>query len=102
MDRKEMWYSLNKVTGSNKNQGSPVQIQDGKRLVTNLKKIATKFNTFFVSIGSKAVGKLPSVSNNASMKHECGTQNESQDLWGLQTTEYSTVMEILNTQVLRY
>ena len=50
-----------------------------------------------MSIGCKAVEKLPSVSKNAWMKYECGTQNESQDLWGLQTTEYSTVVEILNT-----
>ena len=53
---KDMWRSLNSVIGPNNQGGSPFQVNDGKRLVSEPKSVATKFNKFFVAIGSKVAG----------------------------------------------
>ena len=44
---KDMWRSLNSVIGPNNQGGSPFQVNDGKRLVSEPKSVATKFNKFF-------------------------------------------------------
>ena len=44
---KDMWHSLNSVIGSNNQGGSPFQVHDGKRLVSEPKSVATKLNKFF-------------------------------------------------------
>lgn len=59
---KVLWRSLNSVIGSNKQEGSPFQVHDGKRLVSEPKSSATKFNKFFAAIGSKVAGGLNPVS----------------------------------------
>ena len=51
-DLKEHWRSLNYVVGSKKDCGSPLHIQDGKRLLLEPKEVATKFNRFFATIGA--------------------------------------------------
>jgi len=56
---KVLWRSLNSVIGSNKQEGSPFQVHDGKRLVSEPKSAATKFNKFFAAIGSKVAGRNP-------------------------------------------
>ena len=53
---KDMWHSLNSVIGSNNQGGSPLQVHDGKRLVSEPKSVATKLNKFFAAIGSKVAG----------------------------------------------
>ena len=53
---KDTWRSLNSVIGPNNQEGSPFQVHDGKRLVSEPKSVATKFNKFFVAIGSKVAG----------------------------------------------
>ena len=62
---KDMWRSLNSVIGSNKQGGSPFQVHDGKRLVSEPKRVAIKFNKFFAAIGSKVAGGLNPVSKDA-------------------------------------
>ena len=52
----DMWHSLNSVIGSNNQGGSPFQVHDGKRLVSEPKSVATKLNKFFAAIGSKVAG----------------------------------------------
>ena len=52
-DLKEHWRSLNYVVGSKKDCGSPLHVQDGKHLLLELKEVATKFNRFFGTIGTK-------------------------------------------------
>ena len=51
-DLKERWRSLNSVVGSKQDCGSPLQVQDGKRLLLEPKEVATKFNRFFATIGA--------------------------------------------------
>ena len=51
-DVKERWRSLNSVVGSKQDFGSPLQVQDGKRLLLEPKEVATKVNRFFATIGA--------------------------------------------------
>jgi len=53
------------VIGSNNQGGSPLQVHDGKRLVSEPKSVATKFNKLFAAIGSKVAGRLNPVSKDA-------------------------------------
>ena len=50
---KVMWRSLNSVIGSNNQGGSPFQVHDGKRLVSEPKSVATKFNKFLLPLAAK-------------------------------------------------
>ena len=98
---KDMWRSLNSVIGSNKQGGSPFQVHDGKRLVSEPKSVATKFNKFFAAIGSKVAGQLNPVSKDVWKKYEtvkeANKQSDIESTWDLQRVEQKTVQRILHS-----
>ena len=96
-----MWRSLNSVIGSKKDGGSLFQVQDGKRLLSEPKDVATKFNKVFATIGSKIAGKLCRVSRDAWQKYEPKKQTDSRDSWDLQRVGRKTVLQILHSMKAR-
>ena len=98
---KDMWRSLNSVIGSNNQGGSPFQVNDGKRLVSEPKSVATKFNKFFAAIGSKVASRLRPVSKDAWKKYEtvreANKQGDIESTWDLQRVEQKTVQRILHS-----
>ena len=98
---KDMWRSLNSVIGSNNQGGSPFQVHDGKRLVSEPKSVATKFNKFFAAIGSKVAGRLNPVSKDAWKKYEtvkeANKKSGIESTWDLQRVEQKTVQRILHS-----
>ena len=79
------------MIGSNKQGGSPFQVHDGKRLVSEPKRVATKFNKFFAAIGSKVAGRLNPVSKDAWKKYEtvkeANKKSDIESTWDLQRVE---------------
>lgn len=98
---KDMWRSLNSVIGSNNQGGSPFQVNDRKRLVSEPKSVATKFNKFFAATGSKVAGRLCPVSKDAWKKYEtvreANKQGDIESAWDLQWVEQKTVQRILHS-----
>ena len=98
---KDLWRSLNSVIDSNNQGGSPFQVHDGKRLVSEPKSVATKFNKFFAAIGSKVAGRLRPVSKDAWKKYETekegNKQGDIESTWDLQRVEQKTVQRILHS-----
>jgi len=98
---KVLWRSLNSVIGSNKQEGSPFQVHDGKRLVSEPKSAATKFNKFFAAIGSKVARRLNPVSKDAWKKYEtvkeANNQSDIESTWDLQRVRQKTVQRILHS-----
>ena len=98
---KDMWRSLNSVIGPNNQGGSPFQVNDGKRLVSEPKSVATKFNKFFAAIGGKVAGRLCPVSKDAWKKYEtvreANKQGDIESPWDLQRVEQKTVQRILHS-----
>ena len=58
---KEMWRSLNSVLG-NKKENLACQVQDGERIISEPKAVASKFNKFFATTGCCIAQKLGSTS----------------------------------------
>ena len=89
------------MIGSNKQGSSPFQVHDGKRLVSEPKSVATKFNKFFAAIGSKVAGRLNPVSKVAWKKYEtvkeANKQSDIESTWDLQRVEQKTVQRILHS-----
>ena len=54
---KETWCTLNSVLG-NKKENLTFQVQDGKRIISEPKAVASKFNKFFATIGCHIAKKL--------------------------------------------
>ena len=79
--------------------GSPFQVHDGKRLVSEPQSVATKFNKFFAAIGSKVAGRLRPVSKDAWNKYEAvkeaNKQSDHESTWDIQRVEHKTVQRIL-------
>ena len=98
---KDMWHSLNSVIGSNNQGGSPFQVHDGKRLVSEPKSVATKSNKFFAAIGSKVVDRLHPVSKDAWKKYEtvkeANKQSDIKSTLDFQRVEQNTVQSILHS-----
>lgn len=98
---KDMWRSLNSVIGSNNQWGSPFQVHDEKRLVSEPKSVATKFNKFFAAIGSKVAGRLRPVSKDARKKYETVKEENKQSyiksIVDFQRVEQNTVQSILHS-----
>ena len=80
-DLKERRRSLNFVVGSKKDCSSPLQVQDGKRLLLEPKEVATKFNRFFATIGAKITGHLPPVDTDAWKKYEPARKCDDREPW---------------------
>ena len=87
-DLKEHWRSLNYVVGSKKDCGSPLRVQDGKHLLLEPKEVATKFNRFFGTIGTKIAGHLPPVDTDAWKKYELERKCDDREPWHLQQAGY--------------
>jgi len=64
-DPKERWRSLNTIIGFNNVRGSSLYLQDGKHLLSKPKEVATKFNRFFATIGTKVASQLSHVPSDA-------------------------------------
>ena len=94
-DLKERWRSLNSVVGSKQDFGSPLQVQDGKRLLLEPKEVATKFNRFFATIGTKIAGHLPPVDTDAWKKYELERKCDDREPRDFQQVGYKIVEEIL-------
>ena len=83
-DLKERWRSLNSVVGSKQDFGSPLQVQDGKRLLLEPKEVATKVDRFFATIGTKIAGHLPPVDTDAWKKYELERKCDDREPWDFQ------------------
>ena len=65
---REMWSSLSSVIINGKKTGDTlIQIQDGKIILCEPKAVASKFNKFFATIGSKISSRLRAVATDACM-----------------------------------
>lgn len=82
-------------------KSTPFQVHDGKRLVSDPKSVATKFNKFFAAIGSKVAGRLRSVSKDAWKKYEtvkeANKQSDIKSILDFQRVEENTVQSILHS-----
>lgn len=89
-DPKKLWRSLSLAIGNN-NHGSSVRYieDDSKHLITEDKKIASKFNKYFASIGNKVAGKLRKVVMNAWEKNE--DKKTERDPWDLCPVDHETI-----------
>ena len=90
-----------KLAEANNQGGSPFQVHDGKRLVSEPKSVATKFNKFFAAIGSKVAGRLRPVSKDAWKKYEtvkeANKQSDIKSTLDFQRVEQNTVQSILHS-----
>ena len=73
-----------------------LHIKDGKQLITENKKIASKFNKFFASIGSKVAGKLRNVASNAWEKYE--NNHTVHDPLDLRPVDHKSIFDIIHLQ----
>ncbi len=62
---KEMWSSLNSLIGGKKTGDMLFRVQDGKTILSEPKAVASKFNKFFATIGSKVASRLRAVVKDA-------------------------------------
>ena len=93
---REMWSSLNSVIGGKSTGDTLTQIQDGKTILCEPKALASKFNKFFATIGSKISSRLRAVATDAWLKYEPENQSELNPL-DLQPVNHETVRTILNS-----
>ena len=95
---KDTWKALNSVLGEkSKETISQLQVQDGKVLLSEPKKVASKFNEFFASIGNKVARKLQVVAKDAWKKYESNDESDSQDKLELRQVDCRNVREILKS-----
>ena len=73
---REIWSSLSSVIGGKSTGDTLTQIQDGKTILCEPKAIASKFNNFFATIGSKISSRLRAVATDAWLKYEPENQSE--------------------------
>ena len=73
------------------------QVQDGKRIISEPKAVASKFNKFFATIGCRIAGKLRSVSRDAWKKYESVIQADGENLCKLQCVSSEVVSKILHS-----
>ena len=93
-----VWKALNSVLGEkSKETISQLQVQDGKVLLSEPKKVASKFNKFFASIGNKVARKLQVVAKDAWKKYESNDESDSQDKLELRQVDCRNVREILKS-----
>lgn len=55
---KEMWRALNSALGNEKVENLTFQLQEGERIISEPKAVASKFNKFFATIGCRIAKKL--------------------------------------------
>ena len=82
---REMWHSLNSVLGAKKEEGSTFQVH--KRILSEPKAVASKFNKFFATIGNKVASKLPTVAGDAWKKYESNPRADTGNLLDLLSVE---------------
>lgn len=78
-----MWRSLNSVLG-NKKENLACQVQDGERIISEPKAVASKFNKFFATTGCCIAKKLGSASREEVKKYESVIQADGECLCDLQ------------------
>ena len=78
------------ATGTNK-----TQVQDSKGRLLEPKEIATKFNRFFATTGTKIAGQLPPADTDVWKKYKPVRQCDDRESWDLELVRYKTVKEIL-------
>ena len=93
---KETWRTLNSVLG-NKKENLTFQVQDGKRIISEPKAVASKFNKFFATIGCRIARKLRSVSRDAWKKYESVIQADGENLCKLQCVSSKVVSKTLHS-----
>ena len=93
---REIWSSVSSVIGGKSTGDTLTQIQDGKTILCEPKAIASKFNNFFATIGSKISSRLRAVATDAWLKYEPENQSELNPL-DLQPVNHGIVRTILNS-----
>ena len=78
-----MWRSLNSVLG-NKKENLACQVQDGERIISEPKAVASKFNKFFATTGCCIAKKLGSALREEVKKYESVIQADGECLCDLQ------------------
>ena len=93
---RELWSSLSSVIGGKSTGDTLTQIQDRKTILCEPKSVASKFNKFFATIGSKISSRLRAVPIDAWLKYEPENQSELNPL-DLQPVNHEIVCTILNS-----
>ena len=93
---REMWSSLNSVIGGKKTGDMLIQVHDGKTILSKPNAVASKFNKFFATIGSKISSRFWTVTSDAWLKYEPENQSEQSTL-DLQPVNHEIVRTILNS-----
>ena len=93
---KEMWRKLNSAL-VNKKDDLTFQVQDGERIISESKAVASKFNKFFATIGCRIVRKLCPVSKDAWKKYESVIQTDDENLCELLCVGTKAVSKILHS-----
>ena len=94
---REMWHSFISVLGTKKEEGSTFQVQENKRILSEPKAVASKFNKFFATIGNKVASKLPTVARDAWKKYESNPRADTGNPLDLQSVDSKTAREILHS-----
>ena len=94
---KEMWRTLNSALGNKKDENLTFQVQDGERIISEPKAVASKFNKFFATIGCRIARKLCFVSKDAWKKYESAIQTDDENLCELQCVGTEAVSKILRS-----
>jgi len=82
---KEMWRTLNSALSDKKEENLTLQVQDGEHIISEPKAVASKFNKFFATIGSRIAKKLCSVSRDAWKKYESVIQTDDGTMRSMRT-----------------
>ena len=72
-------------------------MQDGERIISEPKAVASKFNKFFATIGCRIARKLCFVSKDAWKKYESAIQTDDENLCELQCVGTEAVSKILHS-----
>ena len=94
---KEMWRTLNSALGNEKVENLTFQLQEGERIISEPKAVASKFNKFFATIGCRIVKKLFFISKDAWKKYESAVQTDDENLCELQCVSSKVVSKILHS-----
>ena len=87
------------MLGAKKEEGSWFQMQDSKRILSEPKAVASKFNKFFATIGNKVACKFlgGTVARDAWKKCESNPRADIDNLLDLQSVKFKAVREILHS-----
>jgi len=94
---KEMWRALNSALGNEKDENLTFQLQEGERIISEPKAVASKFNNFFATIGCRIAKKLFFISKDAWKKYESAVQTDDENLCELHCVSSKVVSKILHS-----